>query len=126
MQKPAPAPARLVLDARVVPVPFSFSYYATSADGRVWGARGRRLELPEDPVERRQAVTRMVESTGMDDELAVAVEDSDDDAEDDAPTPAHRPTGGPAGRPTGRAGRADARVSGMAQQLPVSLLPHQI
>ena len=40
--------------------------------GIILDARGRRLELPEDPVERRQAVTRMVESTGMYDDLEVA------------------------------------------------------
>ena len=40
--------------------------------GIILDARGRRLELPEDPGERRQAVTRMVESTGMYDDLEVA------------------------------------------------------
>ena len=40
--------------------------------GIILDARGRRLELPEDPVERRQAVTRVVEATGMYDDLEVA------------------------------------------------------
>jgi uncharacterized protein (TIGR01319 family) len=40
--------------------------------GIILDARGRRLELPEDPEQRRQAVTRMVKATGMYDDLEVA------------------------------------------------------
>jgi hypothetical protein len=40
--------------------------------GIILDARGRRLELPEDAEQRRQAVTRMVKATGMYDDLEVA------------------------------------------------------
>jgi hypothetical protein len=40
--------------------------------GIILDARGRRLELPEDPEQRRQAVTRMVKATGMYDDLELA------------------------------------------------------
>ena len=40
--------------------------------GIILDARGRRLELPEDPQARREAVTRVVKATGMYDDLEVA------------------------------------------------------
>ncbi|MDA0295995.1 MAG: glutamate mutase L [Planctomycetota bacterium] len=40
--------------------------------GIILDARGRRLELPADAEQRRQAVTRMVKATGMYDDLEVA------------------------------------------------------
>ena len=42
------------------------------AAGIILDARGRALQLPEDPMERRQAVTRVVESSGMYDDLELA------------------------------------------------------
>ena len=42
------------------------------AAGIILDARGRKLELPEDPTERRQAVTRVVEASGMYDDLELA------------------------------------------------------
>ncbi|NCF39932.1 MAG: methylaspartate mutase [Planctomycetia bacterium] len=42
------------------------------AAGIILDARGRALQLPEDPMERRRAVTRVVEASGMYDDLELA------------------------------------------------------